>query len=56
MIHSALSNQVLTMQITYISMARGSFQRGSVMDWFTRRILAHSMSITLEAYYCIAEV
>ncbi len=55
MIDSALSNQVLTMEITYISMARSSFYRGAVMDWFTPRILARSMSNTLEAYYCDAE-
>ena len=44
------------MDITYIPMARGFIYLAEVMDWFTRRILAWRVSITLEADFCITAV
>ncbi len=37
------------MDITYIPMARGFIYLAAVWDWFTRRVLAWRVSITLEA-------
>ena len=39
--------------MTYIQMARGFIYLAAVMDWFTRRVLAWRVSITLEADFCI---
>ena len=50
------ANQVWAMDITYIPMARGFIYLAAVMDWFTRRILAWRVSITLEADFCIEAV
>jgi putative transposase len=49
-------NQVWAMDITYIPMARGFIYLAAVIDWFTRRILAWRVSITLEADFCIEAV
>lgn len=49
-------NQVWAMDITYIPMACGFIYLAAVMDWFTRRILAWRVSITLEADFCIEAV
>jgi putative transposase len=49
-------NQVWAMDITYIPMARGFIYLAAVLDWFTRRVLAWRVSITLEADFCIAAV
>jgi putative transposase len=49
-------NQVWAMDITYIPMARGFIYLAAVMDWFTCRILAWRVSITLEADFCIESV
>jgi putative transposase len=46
-------NQVWAMDITYIPMARGFVYLAAVVDWFSRRILAWRLSITLEAAFCI---
>jgi len=46
-------NQVWAMDITYIPMARGFVCLAAVVDWFTRRVLAWRVSITLEAEFCI---
>jgi len=37
------------MDITCIPMARGFIYLAAVVDWFTRRVLAWRVSITLEA-------
>ena len=42
------------MDITY--MARGFIYLAAVLDWFTRRVLAWRVSITLEADFCIEAV
>ena len=49
-------NQVWAMDTTYIPMARGSIYLAAVIDWFTRRVLAWRVSITLEADFCIEAV
>ena len=46
-------NQVWAMDITYIPMARGFVYLTTVVDWFSRRVLAWRLSITLEAAFCI---
>ena len=46
-------NQVWAMDITYIPMARGFVYLAAVVDWFTRRVLSHRVSITMEADFCI---
>jgi len=42
-------NQVWAMDITYIPMARGFVYLAVVLDWFSRRVLAWRLSITMEA-------
>jgi putative transposase len=49
-------NQVWAMDITYIPMARGFVYLTAVMDWFSRRVLAWRLSITMEAEFCIEAV
>ena len=49
-------NQVWAMDITYIPMARGFIYLAAVLDWFTRRVLAWRISITLEADFCVEAV
>src|SRR6201989_2675758 len=41
-------NQVWAMDITYIPMARGFVYLAVVLDWFSRRVLAWRLSITME--------
>jgi putative transposase len=44
------------MDITYIPMARGFVYLAAVVDWFTRRVLAWRLSITMEMDFCIDAV
>jgi putative transposase len=46
-------NQVWAMDITYIPMARGFVYLAAVVDWFSRRILAWKLSITMDTSFCI---
>jgi len=46
-------NQVWAMDITYIPMARGFVYLTAVVDWFSRRVLSHRLSITMEADFCV---
>ena len=46
-------NQVWAMDITYIPMSRGFVYLAAVVDWFSRRVLAWRLSITMEAAFCI---
>jgi putative transposase len=46
-------NQVWAMDLTYIPMARGFIYLAAVVDWFSRRILAWRLSISMEASFCI---
>jgi len=46
-------NQVWAMDITYIPMAKGFVYLAVVLDWFSRRVLAWRLSITMEAAFCV---
>jgi putative transposase len=47
-------NQVWAMDITYIPMARGFVYLAAVLDWFSRRVLAWRLSITMDSSFYIA--
>jgi putative transposase len=49
-------NQVWAMDITYIPMARGFVYLAAVVDWFSRRILAWRLSISMEEDFCLEAV
>jgi putative transposase len=46
-------DQVWATAITYIPMARGFVYLVAIVDWFSRRVLAHRVSITMEADFCV---
>ena len=46
-------NQVWAMDITYVPMARGFVYLAAVVDWFSRRVLAWRLSITMDTSFCI---
>ncbi len=46
-------NQVWAMDITYVPMARGFVYLTAVIDWFSRKVLAWRLSVTLESGPCI---
>ncbi len=46
-------DQVWVMDITYVPMARGFVYLAVVVDWFSRRVLAWRLSITLSADFCV---
>jgi putative transposase len=46
------ANQVWAMDITYIPMARGFVYLAAVVDWVSRRVLAHRVSISMDAEFC----
>ncbi len=41
------------MDITYVPMARGFVYLAAVVDWFSRKVLAWRLSITLSADFCV---
>jgi len=49
----ARANAVWALDITYIPMARGWVYLVAVLDWHSRRVLAHRVSITMEADFCV---
>jgi putative transposase len=49
-------NQAWAMDITYIPMARGFVYLAAIVDWFSRRVLAWRVSITMEAEFCLDAV
>jgi putative transposase len=49
-------NQAWAMDITYIPMARGFVYLAAVVDWFSRRVLAWRVSITMETEFCVEAV
>ena len=49
-------NQVWAMDITYIAMARGFVYLAAVIDWFSRRVLAWRVSITMDVEFCLEAV
>jgi putative transposase len=46
-------NQVWAMDITYVPMARGFVYLTAVVDWFSRKVLAWRLSVTLETGPCV---
>jgi putative transposase len=49
-------NRVWAMDITYVPMARGFVYLAAVVDWFSRRVLAWRLSITLKTEFCLDAV
>jgi putative transposase len=47
------ANQVWCADITYIPMAKGFLYLVAVMDWFSRRVLAWRLSLTMETEFCV---
>lgn len=47
------ANQVWSMDITYVPMAKGFVYLCVVLDWASRKALAHRVSITLDTNFCI---
>jgi putative transposase len=46
-------NQVWSTDITYVRMAGGFVYLAAVMDWYSRFVLSWSLSVTMEADFCI---
>jgi putative transposase len=46
-------NQVWSTDISYIPMAHGFVYLVAVIDWFSRRVLAWKLSITMDTSFCI---
>ena len=46
-------NQVWATDISYIPMAKGFVYLVAIMDWFSRKVLAWRVSITMEADFCV---
>jgi putative transposase len=49
-------NQAWAMDITYIPMARGFVYLAAVVDWFSRRVLAWRLSISMAVDFCVEAV
>jgi putative transposase len=49
-------NQVWAMDFTCLPMARGFVYLAAVVDWYSRKVLAHRVSITMETDFCIEAV
>ena len=47
------ANEVWAMDITYIPMARGWVYLAAVVDWASRRVLAHRVSISMDTAFCL---
>ncbi len=45
--------QAWAMDMTYIPMARGFVYLAALVDWFSRRVLAWRVSITMDTGFCI---
>ena len=50
------ANQVWAMDISYIPMARGYVYLAAVIDWFSRRVLAWRVSISMDTEFCVEAV
>ena len=44
------------MDITYVPMVRGFVYLAAVVDWFSRRVLAWRVSITMETEFCLEAI
>jgi putative transposase len=49
-------NQAGAMDISYIPMARGYVYLTAVIDWYSRRVLAWRVSITMDVQFCLDAV
>jgi putative transposase len=49
-------NQAWAMDISYIPMARGYVYLTAVIDWYSRRVLAWRVSITMDVQFCLDAV
>jgi putative transposase len=49
-------NQVWAMDITYLPMAHGFVYLAAVLDWYSRKVLAWRVSITLDTAFCVEAV
>ncbi len=47
------ANEVWAMDITYIPMARGWVYLAAVVDWASRKVLAHRVSISMDTTFCL---
>ena len=47
------ANQVWAMDITYIPMARGFVYLAAIVDWASRRVLTHRVSISMDTEFCV---
>ena len=45
--------QVYAADITYIPMAKGFLYLVAVIDWYSRKVLAHRLSNTMDAAFCV---
>jgi len=50
------ANQVWAMDISYIPMAKGFVYLAAVVDWFSRKVLAWRLSITMDVGFCLEAV
>lgn len=48
------ANHVWAMDITYVPMARGWVYLAAIIDWASRRVLAHRVSISMDTSFCLA--
>ncbi len=46
-------NQVWATDISYIPMAKGFVYLVAIVDWFSRKVLSHRVSISMEADFCV---
>lgn len=44
------------MDITYIPLAKGFVYRVAVVDWYTRRVLAWRLAITMDVQFCLEAI
>ncbi len=49
-----IESKVWALDTTYVPMARGFVYLTAVVDWASRRVLAHRVAITLEAEHAVA--
>jgi putative transposase len=48
-----LARQARELGISYIPMAKGFVYLVAIVDWFSRKVLAWRISITMEAEFCV---
>lgn len=46
-------NQVWATDISYVPMAKGFVYLVAIVDWFSRKVLSHRVSISMEADFCV---